>query len=170
MAHAHGARSAEVAARAGVRSIEHGWFLDEDAVEALVEHGTWLVPTLLAVHVTEPAPEDPPWLTRARESAARSFSLAMEAGVPIAMGTDCPMAPHGRRLEELSVMHRLGLEPAAVWRAATSEAARLLDRDDLGQLAVGRRADLVGVAGDPWSFDDLASRVTRVWKDGESVR
>jgi imidazolonepropionase-like amidohydrolase len=86
------------------------------------------------------------------------------------MGTDCPVTAHERRLEELAVMHRLGLDPAGVWRAATSDAARLLDRPDLGLLEVGRRADVVAVAGDPWSFDDLASRITYVWKDGAEVR
>jgi imidazolonepropionase-like amidohydrolase len=170
MAHAHGARAAESAARAGVRSIEHGFFLDEEAIAVMAEHGTWLVPTLLAAHGDEPAPDAPPWQHRARDASARSFAMALDAGLSIGMGTDCPVTAHERRLEELAVMHRLGLDPAGVWRAATSDAARLLDRPDLGLLEVGRRADVVAVAGDPWSFDDLRSRIRRVWKDGAEVR
>jgi imidazolonepropionase-like amidohydrolase len=169
MAHAHGARAAESAARAGVRSIEHGFFLDEEAVAAMLENETWLVPTLLAAHDDPPDGEVPAWLTRAREASARSFAMAVDAGVPIAMGTDCPVAPHERRLDELALMHRLGLDAAGVWRACTSDAARLLGRSDLGLLEAGRRADVVAVEGDPWAFGDLASRVRRVWKDGVEV-
>jgi imidazolonepropionase-like amidohydrolase len=116
MAHAHGARAAESAAAAGVRSVEHGFFLDEEA---------------------------PAWRSRAQEASARSSAMAMDAGIHIAMGTHCPVAPHARRLEELAVMHRRGMDAAGVWRACTSDA---------------------------WSFDDLGSRVRRVWKDGVEVR
>jgi imidazolonepropionase-like amidohydrolase len=170
MAHAHGARAAESAARAGVRSVEHGFFLDEEAVAVMAEHDTWLVPTLLAAHGDEGDGDAPPWLTRARDSSARSFAMAIDAGIAIAMGTDCPMTPHTRRLEELAVMHRLGMDVAGVWRACTSDAARLLDRPDLGLLETGRRADVVAVEGDPFSFDDLGSRIRQVWKDGVAVR
>ena len=166
MAHAHGARAAESAARAGVRSIEHGFFLDDEAVAAMLEHGTWLVPTLLAAHGRAADEKSPAWLTQARDASARSFATALDAGVPIAMGTDCPVTPHGRRLEELAVMHRLGMVPPAVWRACTSDAARLLGRTDIGLIEAGRRADVVAIEGDPWAFDDLGSRVRRVWKDG----
>jgi imidazolonepropionase-like amidohydrolase len=152
-----------------VRSIEHGFFLDEEAVAAMLENETWLVPTLLAAHDDPPDGEVPAWLTRAREASARSFAMAVDAGVPIAMGTDCPVAPHERRLDELALMHRLGLDAAGVWRACTSDAARLLGRSDLGLLEAGRRADVVAVEGDPWAFGDLASRVRRVWKDGVEV-
>lgn len=170
MAHAHGARGAEIAARAGVRSIEHGFFLDEEAVSVMRDHGTWLVPTLMAVHGEEPGPDSPAWLHQGRDASATSFALALEAGVPLAMGTDCPMLSHEHRLEELAAMHWLGLDAAGVWRSATSEAAKLLDRDDLGRLETGRRADVVAIDGDPWSFDGLADRVRHVWKDGVAVR
>ena len=169
MAHAHGPRAAESAARAGVRSIEHGFFLDDEAIAVMAELGTWLVPTLLAAYGDEVGPDAPESVARSQEGAARAFALAIEAGVPIAMGTDSPVAPHDRRLEELALMHRLGLDAVGVWRAATSDAARLLDRDDLGLLEPGRRADVVAVEGDPWSFDDLGSRVRQVWKDGVAV-
>ncbi|HEX4687685.1 MAG TPA: amidohydrolase family protein [Nocardioides sp.] len=169
MAHAHGARAAESAARAGVRSIEHGFFLDEEAVTAMLDNDTWLVPTLLAAHEEDSTDEPPPWLTRARESSARSFAMALDAGVPIAMGTDCPVAPHERRLGELAVMHRLGMDAVGVWRTCTSDAARMLNRPDLGLLEPGRRADIVAVEGDPWSFDDLGSRIRHVWKDGAHI-
>jgi len=169
MAHAHGARAAESAARAGVRSIEHGVYLDEEAVTVMAEHGTWLVPTLLVGHGDRVDEDVPPWLARARDASARSFALALEAGLPIAMGTDCPVVPHDRRLEELAVMHKLGMDAAGVWRSCTTEAARLLDRPDLGLIEPGRRADVVAIDGDVWSFDELASRIRHVWKDGVEV-
>ena len=136
----------------------------------MAEHDTWLVPTLLAVHGEPAGPDAPPWLPRAKEASARSFAMALDAGIPMAMGTDCPVVPHARRLEELALMHRLGMDAAGVWRTSTSDAARLLDRSDLGALEPGRRADVVAVEGDPWSFDGLDSRVRRVWKDGVPVR
>jgi imidazolonepropionase-like amidohydrolase len=170
MAHAHGARAAESAARAGVRSIEHGTFLDEQAVGVMLENETWLVPTLLGSHGEPPDPERPAWVTAAQAASARSFAMALDAGVPIAMGTDCPVSPHEDRLDELTLMHQLGMDAIAVWRACTSDAARLLDRPDLGLLEPGRRADVVAVEGDPWSFEDLDTRIRHVWKDGVEVR
>jgi imidazolonepropionase-like amidohydrolase len=167
MVHAHGARVAEVAARAGARSIEHGARLDQDAVSVLAEHGTWLVPTLLPSQTVEE--DEPAWRAELRETAAQAFRWAVAAGVPIAMGTDCPMVPHERRLEELEHMHRLGMTTAQVWRAATFDAARLLDRHDLGLIEPGRRADIVAVRGDLADLTGLADRIAWVLKDGLPV-
>ena len=167
MVHAHGARAAEAAARAGARSIEHGARLDEQAAAVLAEIGTWLVPTLLPSQADrDPLPD---WFAEAREAAAQAFQWALNAGVPIAMGTDCPVIPHERRLEELGHMHRLGMAPLDVWRAATYDAARLLNRDDIGLLEPGRRADVVALRGEVTSLDGLEERIAWVRKDGDLV-
>ena len=111
----------------------------------------------------------PDWFPEAQQTAAQAFRWALQAGVPIAMGTDCPMMPHERRLEELGHMHRLGMAPPDVWRAATYDAARLLDRDDIGLLEPGRRADIVALRGQVTSLDDLDERIAWVRKDGQLV-
>lgn len=169
MAHAHGARTAEAAARAGARSIEHGWFLDDAAVEVMVESGTWLVPTLTPALKEESSEESPDWMRLAAEAAPRSFRLAHEAGVPIAMGTDWVGPSDSNRLDELRFMHQSGMGALDVWRSATVNAAQLLDRQDLGHIEPGRRADIVAIERDVMDFDNLASRVVKVWKDGRAV-
>jgi imidazolonepropionase-like amidohydrolase len=167
MVHAHGARAAEAAARAGARSIEHGARLDEQAAAVLAETGTWLVPTLLPSQADRDSP--PESFPEAQQTAGQAFRWALQAGVPIAMGTDCPVTPHERRLEELGHMHRLGMAPLDVWRAAAYDAARLLDRDDIGLLEPGRRADLLALRGEVTSFDSMEERIAWVRKDGHLV-
>ena len=178
MAHAHAASGVVAAVRAGVRSIEHGTLLTEEAVSLMAERGTYLVPTLSAPYgVLEAAAEGTSLPTGSEEKAreliehhAESFRLAMEAGVPIAMGTDAPVWPHGRNLEELARMQQAGMPPLETWRSATLVAARLMRLDDeLGSLEPGKRADLVVLAGDPEDLTGLAGRVEQVWKDGVRV-
>jgi imidazolonepropionase-like amidohydrolase len=167
MAHAHGARAAEAAALAGVRSIEHGARLDEQAVAVLAEAGTWLVPTLSATQAS--ADREPAWMAEVRDRAAQAFRWALDAEVPIAMGTDCPVVPHEKRLDELALMKRLGMAPMQIWRAATYDAARLLDRTDIGLLEPTRRANIVAVQGDLESFEALDQRIAWVRQDGRLV-
>ena len=167
MAHAHGARGVEAAARAGVRSVEHGWFLDEPAVAALVESGTWLVPTLSPVLGAEISDESPDWMTTGFESAQASFKLALDAGVKMAMGSDLPA--RADRLREMEFMQGLGMDSYDVWRAATLNGAEMLGRDDLGSLSVGSRADVVGVSGDIEDCARLSQRIRLVLKDGKNV-
>ena len=178
MAHCHAADGVRNAVRAGVRSIDHGSFLDEDAVALMVERGTWLVPTLLAARGVIAAAEGgmqlpPGVLDKAKDAASRaadSMRMAVAAGVPVAMGTDCPVSPHGTNLQELQLMSDAGLGPAGALRAATLEAARLMQLDDeLGTFAPGKRGDLVVVSGDPLDLADYAGRVEQVWKDGVLV-
>jgi imidazolonepropionase-like amidohydrolase len=165
MVHAHSARPAEEAARCGARSIEHGIFLDEAAVAAMSAAGTWLVPTLSCTQA------DPGQLPETVAAAHRaSVRLALDAGVPIAMGTDNPVTPHAQVLDELRYLSRAGLGDAAALRAATFEAARLLGlADDRGEIAPGKRADLVLLAGTDLDVGDLANRVRRVWHNGTAV-
>ncbi len=179
MAHCHSADGARNAVRAGVRSIEHGSFLDDDVIGLMAEKGTWLVPTLLAAHGVVAAADAGQHVPervvekarRAAASARHAVRSAHAAGVPIAMGTDCPVSPHGTNLTELRLLVEAGLTPAEALVAATSSAARLLRLDDeLGVLEPGKRADVVVVSGDALTFDDgYPLRVEQVWKDGVLV-
>ena len=173
MAHAHGATGAAAAARAGVASIEHGFYLDDDAIDVMAEHGTYFVPTLLAgVGALEAATDD-----HARGRLAQIISghrdvvrTAHRRGVRIAMGTDCPMTPHGRNLEELELLVECGLSPLDALKAATSTAATLLGlEDEIGVIDAGFRADLIVVDGDPRDVRGLATRVRDVYRDGDRV-
>jgi imidazolonepropionase-like amidohydrolase len=177
MAHAHGAEGIKRAVRAGVRSIDHGTFLDEEAIALMLERGTWLVPTLTAGDTTEALSEDPRLPERVRDKLKglgrpelASFRMAAEAGVRVAMGTDCPVAPHGTNLNELAHMEANGLTPEQALVAATSSAAELMGMEaELGTLEPGKRADVVVVEGDPTPFATLRDRVAEVWKDGARV-
>ena len=178
MAHCHAAAGAKNAVRAGVRSIDHGSYLDDEAVGMMADHGTWLVPTLLAAQgVVDAAAAGtalpPGVLEKAEEataSAKNACRLAVDAGVQVAMGTDCPVSPHGTNLRELALMADAGLGPARALHAATLSAAALLRLDnELGSIEPGKRADVVVVSGDPLDFTDYAERVEQVWKDGVRV-
>jgi imidazolonepropionase-like amidohydrolase len=177
MSHACGAEGIKRAVRAGIRSIDHGTFLDEEAVSMMVERGTWLVPTLTAGANIDALAEDPKLPDAVREKLRGlgrpeldAFQMAAEAGVKIAMGTDCPVSPHGTNLNELRHMSELGLSPVQALVAATSSAAELMGLgDELGSIEPGKRADLVLVDGDPFEFATLPNRIVQVWKDGAMV-
>ncbi len=177
MSHAHGPEGIERAVRAGVRSIDHGTFLDERTAGMMVERGTWLVPTLTAGDTTEELANDEKLAPEIREKfrglgrpELDAMRLAAEAGVKVAMGTDCPVAPHGWNLNELRHMAANGFTPQQALHAATLSAAELMGLEDrLGTLAQGKIADVVVVDGDPFAFDDLKDRIAQVWKDGVRV-
>jgi imidazolonepropionase-like amidohydrolase len=177
MSHAHGPEGIKRAVRAGVRSIDHGTYLDEEAAAMMAERGTWLVPTLTAGDTTEAIANDPKVQPAVREKMRGlgrpefdAMQLAAEAGVKVAMGTDCPVSPHGTNLNELAHMAAHGFTPTQALVAATSSAAELMGLDsELGTIEPGKRADLVVVDGDPLVFDTLESRIEQVWKDGNQV-
>ncbi len=178
MAHAQASDGIKNAVRAGVRSIEHGVFLDDEAIELMVDHGTWLVPTLIApIWVIESvelgAQISVASIGKARdvvEVHADSVRRAVAAGVKVAMGTDAGVGPHGDNLRELALMAKAGMTPAEVLRSSTSEAARLLGVDQqLGTVEEGKLADLVVVSGDPYELEGLADRIEQVWKAGTQV-
>lgn len=165
MVHAHGARAIEAAARAGARSVEHGTYLDEAAAAAMAEAGTWLVPTL-SVTQSDPAGAAP----GAPEAHRQAVKLALSAGVPVAMGSDNPERPHTEVLRELEHLSAAGLGPAGALRAATWEAARLLNlSDDRGEIADGKRADLVALQGTTLDVSSLDTRIRTVWHNGRPV-
>jgi imidazolonepropionase-like amidohydrolase len=177
MSHAHGAEGIKRAVRAGVRSIDHGTYLDDEGIEAMLERGTWLVPTLTAGDTTDSMAEDPtiPEAVRAKlrglgKPEIGAFRRAAEAGVKVAMGTDCPVAPHGTNLRELQLMAENGYTPTQALVAATSSAAELMGlSDELGKLEPGKRADIVVVNGDAFEFEKLPERIESVYKDGVRV-
>ena len=178
MAHAQGADGIKNAVRAGIRSIEHGVFLDDEGIDLMLEHGTWLVPTLMApqgvVEAIEAGAALPPSVedkARASVETHRSaISRAIEAGVRIAMGTDSGVTPHGHNLRELELMVECGMTPAGALEAATRSAAELMGLEaDLGTLEAGKLADVVVLEGDPYDFASYSERVSAVWKAGEQV-
>lgn len=178
MAHAQASEGIKSAVRAGIRSIEHGIYLDDEAIELMLDRGTWLVPTLVAprgvIEAGEAGAAIPQAaLDKAREvvaTHARSFARAVEAGVKVAMGTDSAVTPHGQNLRELELMVEGGMTPAQVLVASTQSAAQLLGVDDeLGTLEPGKRADVVVAGGDPYDLGGLAERIEAVYLDGRRV-
>jgi imidazolonepropionase-like amidohydrolase len=178
MAHALGAAGIKAAVRAGVRSIEHGVYLDDEAIELMLERGTFLVPTLCAGRGVLRAAEAGAALhesslrkqQQAIEHHQRSFQRALAAGVRIAMGTDSGVTPHGENLWELELLEQAGMSAADVMLAATQNAAELLGlHNEIGSIDIGKRADLVLVRGDGLAFAGLRERIVAVYKDGVCV-
>jgi imidazolonepropionase-like amidohydrolase len=178
MAHAHAAESVKIAVRAGVRSIEHGTLLDQEAAELMAERGAFLVPTLNTPRAFLKAAAaggavDPAMAAQAEgvlEAHVESFQLALELGIPIAMGTDSGLVPHGDNLDELEVMAESGMSREQCLVSATSRAAELLGLGaTVGSIEVGKQADLVVVEGDPLDFATLRPRIRAVFKAGERV-
>jgi imidazolonepropionase-like amidohydrolase len=177
MSHAHGPEGIKRAVRAGVRSIEHGTFLDQESAEMMVEAGTWLVPTITSGDTTEELANNEKLAPEIREKFRNlgrpefdAMKLAADAGVKVAMGTDAAVMPHGWNLNEIAHMANNGFTPEQALHAATLSAAELMGWDDtLGSLEPGKIADVVVVDGDPYAFDTLKDRIEQVWKDGVRV-
>ncbi|WP_019415397.1 amidohydrolase family protein [Paenisporosarcina sp. TG20] len=151
MAHAQGAEGIKNAIKAGIHSIEHGIYLDDECIELMLENGTFLVPTLLApVSVLELAETAgmPDWGVKkaqeAMEAHKESIAKAYRAGVKIAMGTDAGVMAHGTNLRELTLMHEIGMTPMETIVATTKTAAECMGWEDkVGTLDVGKLADIV---------------------------
>jgi imidazolonepropionase-like amidohydrolase len=178
MAHAQGAEGIKAAVRAGIRSIEHGIFLDDEAIDLMLERGTWLVPTLAAPRAVLTAAAAGASLPQAVIEKARavqavhdeSVTRAIAAGVKVAMGTDSGVGPHGDNLVELGLMAGCGMTPEQAWHATTLSAAELLGvAGELGSLEPGKRADVVVLDGDPTDLTKLSDRIREVYRDGELV-
>ena len=174
-AHAHGADGIKTAVRAGVASIEHGSFLDEEGARLMVQHGTYLVPTLSAGEAAVRA-ADAGILKGLRAQKARAAAAAMrngvkiavKDGVPIALGTDAGVGAHGTNGHEFSLMVEWGgMTPMQSIVAGTMSGAKLLGWDkQVGSLAAGKWADVVAVPGDPLQDIRVMERPVFVMKNG----
>ncbi len=174
-AHAHGAEGAKRAIRAGIDSIEHGTFLDDEALDMMKAKGTYLVPTLMAIEGLKIAFEKGNMLPPAIEPKARAAAKqidetvrkAIQKGVRIALGTDAAVYPHGRNAEELTHLVRLGMKPLDAIKAATSVDAELFGiAARTGTLEAGKLADIIAVPGDPSADIRAVTRVFFVMKEG----
>lgn len=178
-AHAIGSQGILNAAMAGVTSIEHGMFLTDACIQEMLERGTYLVPTLAAVaRILEHADEiDPAVIAKARivaERHADSVRRFNEAGGRIAMGADTgtPFNPHGQNATELAHMVQAGMTPSQALKAATANAADLLQLPLQGRLRAGHLADLLLVRGNPADNISLAASMAHhvaVYKSGAEV-
>lgn len=175
-AHAHGKEGMDAAIRAGVDSIEHGSYLDDETVALFRKHGTYYVPTILAGQTVAEMAKKPGALhPSVREKAAKigplimgAFARAYKGGVKVAFGTDSGVSPHGQNAREFGYMVEAGMRPMEAILSATKHAADLLGAPDrLGSIQAGRFADIVAVAGDPLKDITELQRVTFVMKGGQ---
>jgi len=177
-AHAHGAEGIKRAVRAGVRSIEHGSLMDDEAIEMMAAHGTYLVADMYdGDYMLEEGPalgytEEVLGKTRLTNDAQREgFTKCVKAGVRIANGTDSGIAPHGWNARNLSLYVRFGLTPMQAIQSATRWAAELMGWEDrVGTIAPSMYADLIAVPGDPADDITLLEDVPFVMKGGRIVK
>lgn len=180
-AHAHGAEGMKRAIEAGVYSIEHGTYMDDEVIRLMKKHGTWYVPTIHAGKFVAEKAAEPGYLPEiVRPKAAAigpqiqdTFAKAYQAGVNIVFGTDCGVGPHGTNAREFEYMVEAGMPPLDAIRSATSVAAAFLGvgvLKDLGTIEAGKLADIIAVDGDPSEDISAMSRVRFVMKDGVVYR
>jgi imidazolonepropionase-like amidohydrolase len=173
-AHAHGAEGIKRAVRGGVDTIEHGTFMDDEGIRLMKQHGTWYVPTITAGRWVFDQAQDPnyfpavvrPKALQVGPQIQNTFARAYKAGVKILFGTDSGVSQHGQNAREFRLMVDSGMPPMEAIRAATSLPAKFLEIDDqVGSIAVGKLAELVGVPGDPLQDIGVLERVVFVMKD-----
>jgi imidazolonepropionase-like amidohydrolase len=177
-AHAHGATGIKYAVLAGVDSIEHGSYINDEDIQLMKQHGTYLVPTIwlgdwllenyqklgLTPNVVEK-------MKIVMPIARQNVAHALQSGVKVAFGTDAAVYPHGLNAHEFAVMVKLGMTPLGSIQAATVNAADLLGWSDrVGTLEAGKFADLIAVDGDPLGDVRLLESVKFVMKGGEVVK
>jgi len=178
-AHCHGAEAAKRAVRAGIDSIEHGSFLDNEALDMMKAHGTFFVPTLMALvglqeRIARGLYLPPAVLAKANAAGAAlhtTFQTALAKGVKIGLGTDAGVYPHGRNPEEFHQMTDLGMKPIDALKAGTSVDAELLGlAATLGTLEPSKIADIVAVPGNPTENIRQTENVFFVMKEGVIYR
>jgi len=174
-AHAHGAEGIKIATRAGVASIEHGSFLDDEGARLMAEKGTYLVPTLSAGEAVERAARNgvlkglrAEKALAAAQAMRHAVKIAIQHKVPIALGTDAGVGPHGANGHEFTLMVEWGgMTPMQAIVAGTSSAAKLLGWDrTVGTLTAGKWADVVAVPGDPIADIKAMEKPVFVMKNG----
>ncbi len=175
-AHAHGTNGINAALRAGVDSIDHGTFLDDESIKLFKRTGAYLVPTLLPGHKVPATMEGNPFFTEAIKAKARSasagskasFRKAYEGGVRIAFGTDSGVTKHGANAEEFAVMVAAGMSEMDAIQSATVAAAQLIEMsDELGTIEPGKLADMIAVDSSPLDDISVLENVSAVIKDGK---
>ena len=174
-AHAHGAEGMKRAIRAGVTSIEHGTYMDDEAIELCKKMGTWLVPTIIAGKSTADSAKIPGYYSDMVTSKAlvvglkiqSTFTKAYKAGVKIAFGTDAGVFAHGKNWKEFFYMVEGGMPALETIICATNNAAELLGISEiLGSIEKGKLADIIAVDGDPVKDINVMEKVVFVMKDG----
>ncbi|ELX13623.1 amidohydrolase family 1 protein [Janthinobacterium sp. HH01] len=176
-AHAHGGDGIKLAVLAGVDSIEHGSYIDDEGIKLMKEHKTWLVPTLYLgdwlIENAEAIKLPKPLLDKAKvvlPMARVNIGRAIKAGVPIAFGTDAAVYPHGLNAREFGVLVKLGMTPIQAIRTATVNASELLGwTDRVGTIEAGKFADLIAVDGEPLKDVKTLESVLWVMKGGAVV-
>jgi imidazolonepropionase-like amidohydrolase len=173
-AHAHSAEGIQLAVKAGVASIEHGTFLDDEGIRLMKEHGTYLVADIYdAEYIRRGAkagmPEDfAEKMPEADEIQREAFRKAVRAGVKIAFGTDASVYPHGLNARQFAWQVTYGQTPMEAIRSATVSASELIGRgNDAGSLEPGKWADLIAVKGDPLADVHVLENVSFVMKEGK---
>ena len=179
-AHCHGYEGSRQAVEAGIDSVEHGTYLDEETCALMARRGTYFVPTMSTWDARQRLGKlygmtEAQWadVANRRENSVASFKRALSAGVPIAAGTDAGGSParHGFIARELELMVAAGMTPAAALESATREGARLMGIEHLaGTIEVGKQADLVLIDGDPLSDVGALRNVWAVFQGGRRVR
>ncbi len=171
-AHCHGDKAAKMAIAAGVDSIEHGSFLQDDTLLEMKNRHVFLVPTLFAGYwVGQKADTFPPAIaTKARAASAQiqqMFQHAVRIGVPVALGTDAGVEPHGLNAREFALMVQNGMSPAQALLAGTAHGAELLGvADQTGTLQPGKWADIVAVPGNALADIESTAHPLFVMKEG----
>lgn len=176
IAHAHGADGIKAAIRAGARSIEHASLIDDDGIALAKASGTWLDMDVYDGDWIAAEGRKAGWpaeyLRKNDETTLaqrQGFAKAVRAGVKLSFGTDAGVYPHGLNARQFAYMVRWGMTPLQAIRAATTEAAALLGRDDVGNLDAGSHADLIAVPGNPLADITILESVVGVIKAGVTV-
>lgn len=173
--HAHGAEGMKRALRAGVHSIEHGTYMDDEAIELFKKTGAYYVPTILAGRTVADSAKVPgyyapivvPKALAVGPQIQKTFAKAYKAGVKIAFGTDSGVSVHGLNAIEFELMVEAGMPPLEAIRSATLNAADLLGVDKLGSIEEGMLADIIAVQEDPLKNISTLRKVVFVMKDGK---
>ena len=175
-AHAHGAEGMKRAIRAGVKTIEHGTYMNDEVFELMKKHGTYYIPTIIAGVSAAELGAKPGYYPEVVAKKAReigpiiqgTFAKAYKAGVNIGFGTDAAVYPHGKNAREFELMVDGGMKPMEAIQAATSTNAKILRmEDEIGSIKSGAFADIVAVDGDPLQDIKILQDVTFVMKNGE---
>jgi len=171
-AHCHGDRAAKMAIAAGVDSIEHGTFLQDDTLSEMKRRHVYLVPTISAAYWKGKNMDQlpPPIAVKARAAFAQIDQMVQHAvriGVPIAMGTDAAVGPHGKNAVEFWLLTKDGMTPAQALIAGTANGAELLGiSEQTGTLQPGKAADIVAVPGNPLVDIEATQHPSLVMKQG----